>query len=158
MHEQNGTCTRGRIYLEFHRVTWPWRRTLTNGSDVKYVYPWCRPEYLVDGSESQDLLPYVVLHVRQTVGHVDVGLVRGDSQPQAGRERHMLWRHEWAAHVSVLCAVVVAGCALDEDAWHLVCFQSIHHLCKCPVHWKKECSCDAYCELVIIFLGFFSAF
>ena len=27
----------GKFYLDFHRVTWPWRWTLTNGSDVKYT-------------------------------------------------------------------------------------------------------------------------
>ena len=30
-----------KFYLDFHRVTQPWRRTLTNGSDVKYVFPRC---------------------------------------------------------------------------------------------------------------------
>ena len=28
-----------KFYLDFHRVTWPWRRILTNGSDVKDVFP-----------------------------------------------------------------------------------------------------------------------
>ena len=28
-----------KFYFDFHRVTRPWRRTLTNGSDVKYVFP-----------------------------------------------------------------------------------------------------------------------
>ena len=26
-----------KFYLDFHRVTWVWWRTLTNGSDVKYI-------------------------------------------------------------------------------------------------------------------------
>ena len=30
------------LELDFHRVTRPWRRTLTNGSDVKCVFPRCR--------------------------------------------------------------------------------------------------------------------
>ena len=31
-----------KFYLDFHRVTRPWRRTtLTNGSDAKYVFPRC---------------------------------------------------------------------------------------------------------------------
>ena len=30
------------MHLFFHRVTWPWRRTLTNGSDVKYALLRCR--------------------------------------------------------------------------------------------------------------------
>ena len=30
-----------KFYLGFHRVTRPWRRTLTNRSGVKYVFPWC---------------------------------------------------------------------------------------------------------------------
>ena len=30
------------FHLEFHRVTWPWWWTLTNGSDVKYIFPRCR--------------------------------------------------------------------------------------------------------------------
>ena len=34
--------TRGEIYLDFHWVyTSTWWRTLTNGSDVKYVFPRC---------------------------------------------------------------------------------------------------------------------
>ena len=35
----------GKFYLDFHRVTWPWRWTLTNGSDVKYTvvsWNWAR--------------------------------------------------------------------------------------------------------------------
>ena len=28
-----------KLYLDFHRLIWPWRRTLTNGSDIKYVFP-----------------------------------------------------------------------------------------------------------------------
>ena len=31
-----------KVHLDFHWVTRPWRRTLTNGNDVKYVIPWCR--------------------------------------------------------------------------------------------------------------------
>ena len=30
-----------KFYLDFHRVARPWRQTLTNGSDVKYVFPRC---------------------------------------------------------------------------------------------------------------------
>ena len=30
-----------KFYLDFHWVTRPWRRTLTSGSDVKYVFPRC---------------------------------------------------------------------------------------------------------------------
>ena len=29
------------IYLDFHRVTWPWWQTLINGSSVKYICPQC---------------------------------------------------------------------------------------------------------------------
>ena len=31
-----------RFNLDFYRVTRPWRRALTNGSDVEYVFPRCR--------------------------------------------------------------------------------------------------------------------
>ena len=31
---------RGETFSTFIAFTWPWRRTLTNGSDVKYVFPW----------------------------------------------------------------------------------------------------------------------
>ena len=31
-----------KFHLDFHWVTRPWRRTLTNGSDLKYVFPRCR--------------------------------------------------------------------------------------------------------------------
>ena len=30
-----------KFHLDFHWVARPWRRTLTNGSDVKYVFPRC---------------------------------------------------------------------------------------------------------------------
>ena len=33
-----------KSYLDFHRVTRPWRQTLINGSDVKYVFPRCHPD------------------------------------------------------------------------------------------------------------------
>ena len=47
MHlSQRNLCTRKtdlslemKFYLDFHRVARPWRRTLTNRSDVKYVFP-----------------------------------------------------------------------------------------------------------------------
>ena len=50
MHlSQHKLCTRKmglalevKLDLDFHGVTRPWRRTLTNGSDVKYVFPRCR--------------------------------------------------------------------------------------------------------------------
>ena len=32
-----------KFYLDFHWITRPWRRTLTNGSDVKYVFSRCHP-------------------------------------------------------------------------------------------------------------------
>ena len=40
VHWEIGACTRG-AYIKFHRVLRPWRRTLTNGNDVKYVLPRC---------------------------------------------------------------------------------------------------------------------
>ena len=30
-----------KFYHDFRRVTWPWRWTLTNGSDAKHVFPRC---------------------------------------------------------------------------------------------------------------------
>ena len=30
-----------KFYLDFHRVARLWQQTLTNRSDVKYVFPWC---------------------------------------------------------------------------------------------------------------------
>ena len=46
---QHTLCTRKtelalevEFYLDFHRVTRPWQRILTNGSDFKYVFPRCR--------------------------------------------------------------------------------------------------------------------
>ena len=55
MHlSQHKLCTREtelalelKFYLDFHRVTWPLRRTLTNGSDVKYVFPRCPIDRIV---------------------------------------------------------------------------------------------------------------
>ena len=41
MRQESRICTRGEIYLDFHWVTRPWRQTLTNGSDVEYLYPSC---------------------------------------------------------------------------------------------------------------------
>ena len=40
-----------KFYLDFHWVTRPWRRTLTNGSDVKYVFP------LTNGSDVKYVFP-----------------------------------------------------------------------------------------------------
>ena len=40
-----------KFYLDFHRVTRPRRRTLTNGSDVKYVFP------LTNGSDVKYVFP-----------------------------------------------------------------------------------------------------
>ena len=39
------TCWRMKLAISFRlsQVTRPWRRTLTNGSDVKYVFPRCPP-------------------------------------------------------------------------------------------------------------------
>ena len=50
MHlSQHKLCTRKmelafevKYDLDFHWVTRPWRRTLTNGSDVKYAFPRCQ--------------------------------------------------------------------------------------------------------------------
>ena len=40
-----------KFYLDFHRVARPWRRTLTNGNDVKDVFP------LTNGSDVKDVFP-----------------------------------------------------------------------------------------------------
>ena len=40
-----------KFYLDFHRVTRPWRRTLTNGSDVKYVFPRCLCTLIDNGND-----------------------------------------------------------------------------------------------------------
>ena len=40
-----------KFYLDFHWVTRAWRRTLTNGSDVKYVFP------LTNGSDVKYVFP-----------------------------------------------------------------------------------------------------
>ena len=38
---ETGLALEVTCYLDFHWVTRPWRRTLTNGSDVNDVFPWC---------------------------------------------------------------------------------------------------------------------
>ena len=37
---ENRTCTRGEILSRLPPSLWPWRRTLTNSSDIKYIFPW----------------------------------------------------------------------------------------------------------------------
>ena len=43
------SSSHSRWNVHFHCVTHPWRRTLTNGSDVKYIFPRCprSPRYRV---------------------------------------------------------------------------------------------------------------
>ena len=42
-----------KFHLDFHWVTRPWRRTLTNGSDVKYVFPAAIQTRVVKGTSVQ---------------------------------------------------------------------------------------------------------
>ena len=39
MHGETEPALEVKFYLDLHRVTRPWRRTLTDGSDIKF--PWC---------------------------------------------------------------------------------------------------------------------
>ena len=55
MHlSQHELCTRKmelalevKFYLNYHWAARPWRRTLTNGSDIKYVFSWCRDCWVI---------------------------------------------------------------------------------------------------------------
>ena len=58
---QHKLCTRKmelaiemKFYLDFHWVTHPWRRRLTNGSDIKYVFP------LTNGSDVKYVFPMTI--------------------------------------------------------------------------------------------------
>ena len=59
---QHKLCTRkmelaleGKFCLDFHWVSRPWWRTLTNGSDVKYVFPRCHVASCSCTSEARGL-------------------------------------------------------------------------------------------------------
>ena len=46
---ENGACTQGGI-SSCRSLSWlVWQRTLTNGNDVKYVFPRCRPSTICKG-------------------------------------------------------------------------------------------------------------
>ena len=45
-----------KFHLDFHRVTRPWQRTLTNGSDFKYVFPRCQMIQIQRRSQPQNAL------------------------------------------------------------------------------------------------------
>ena len=64
---------RWKFFLDIHWVTRPWRRRLTNGSDVKYVFPRCRSVKLVStlaASRSQTLYPRRFLRAGVSWGEV----------------------------------------------------------------------------------------
>ena len=39
MHKETRARTRDEVSLDFHQVTWSWRRTLTNRNHIKHVFP-----------------------------------------------------------------------------------------------------------------------
>ena len=58
---QNRACSRDVILSDFHRVTWPWRRTLKNGSDVKYIFPRCREHWVHSYQHMRAMLLFIVI-------------------------------------------------------------------------------------------------
>ena len=41
------------FYLDSHWVTRPWWPTLTNGSDIKEIFPWCQKKLLLESVQAE---------------------------------------------------------------------------------------------------------
>ena len=115
-----------KFYLDFHWVTQPWRRTLTNGRDVKYVFPRC------------------LLNADQWKGRqIRISAVSAERWPMEGTSNPYFRGVCWTLTNGRDVKYVFPRCLLNADQWK---GRQIRISAVSAERWPMEGTSNPYCR------------
>ena len=104
-----------KFHLDFHWVTREWRRTLTNGSDVKFAFLWCHStgeSYLSQFWEAWDLQSPALVVRQVKMKFIQLVHCHGVNQLC-----DLLLGHKVPSHVDLHPAVLITGRIINGHLW-----------------------------------------